>query len=150
MSWAEAADVIDSWIGADAPTDAAKVDVWVGRAERLIRREFPSIQDRIDGNETDLAENVKDVIVSMVTRVFRNPHGYRSMSGQQTSGPFSGNDTITFGGDNPGALELLPSERALLGAGGSNGNAFSVDLLVGHEGSFRGPQYWMALGRQSE
>ena len=116
MAWAAPDDVIDSWIGDDAPDDDLLIAKWIGRAERLIRREFPTLQARIEaGAEPDLADTVNDVVVSMVTRVFRNPAGHRSVSGQETTGQFSGSNTITFGGDNPGALELLDSERAALG-----------------------------------
>ena len=86
MAWATADDVIDSWLGDDVPADVAKVETWIARAERLIRATFPNIQDRIDsGDEPDLQDNVIDVVVAMVTRVFRNPNGYRSMTGQMTA-----------------------------------------------------------------
>lgn len=151
MAWATASDVIDSWIGEDTPTDEAKVDLWIARAERLIRSTFPTIRDRIDNDEVDLLDNVKDVVVAMVTRVFRNPQGYRSMSGNQTSGPYSANDTITFGGDNPGALMLTDEEKDLLGGRpAKRGQAFSVDLLAGVEPSLRSPHRWLDLGWGSE
>lgn len=127
--WATSDDVIDSWIGEDAPADEGLVQRWVERAERLIRREFPRLQSRIDSSaEPELEERVVDVVVAMVTRVFRNPSGHRSLSGQGATGPFSGTDTITYGGDNPGALDLLDSERSAL-SGDDNGTsrrAFSV------------------------
>lgn len=127
--WATPDDVIDSWIGEDVPTDEGLVGRWIDRAERVIRREFPTIQQRIASElEPDLADTVGDVVVAMVTRIFRNPSGHRSISGQETTGQFSGSNTITFGGDNPGALELLDSERAALGAPGlkRGRKAFSV------------------------
>lgn len=152
MAWATANDVIDAWIGDDVPADSAKVDTWIARAERLIRATFPNIQERIDaGDEPDLQDNIVDVVVAMVTRVFRNPQGYRSLSGQQTAGPYSGNDTITFGGDNPGALALTDDEKALLGGNSADkGDAFSVDMLAGYTGSAYGPGYWFTIGRGSE
>lgn len=127
--WATPDDVIDSWIGEDVPTDKGLVGRWIDRAERVIRREFPTIQQRIASElEPDLADTVGDVVVAMVARIFRNPSGHRSISGQETTGQFSGSNTITFGGDNPGALELLDSERAALGAPGvkRGRKAFSV------------------------
>lgn len=152
MAWATAEDVTGAWIGNDVPTDDAKIETWIARAERLIRASFPAIQDRIDsGLEPDLEANVVDVVVAMVTRVFRNPQGYRTMSGQQTAGPFSGNDTITFGGDNPGELALTDAEKALLGGSTANrGDAFSVDLLAGYAGTQRGPDHWFGSGTGSE
>lgn len=152
MAWATAADVIGSWIGGNEPTDTAKVEKWIARAERLIRATFPDLQARIDGGlEPDLLDNVNDVVVAMVTRVFRNPQGYRTMSGQQTAGPYSGNDTITFGGDNPGALVILDDEKSLLaGTAQSNGGAFSIDLMPSTAGTGNNGYYWLELGRGSE
>ena len=127
--WATPDDVIDSWIGDEAPTDELLIGKWIGRAERLLRREFPTLGTRIEsGLEPDLEETVNDVVVAVVTRVFRNPSGHRSVSGQETTGQFSGSNTITYGGDNPGALELLDSERAALALPGvkRGRRAFSV------------------------
>ena len=132
MAWAAPDDVIDSWIGDDAPDDDLLIAKWIGRAERLIRREFPSLADRIaSGAEPDLAETVNDVVVSMVTRVFRNPSGHRSVSGQETTGQFSGSNTITYGGDNPGALELLDSERAALSLPGEKRGRRAYSFMPG-------------------
>lgn len=131
MSWTTPADVIDSWIGDDAPDDVELVQRWIDRAERLIRREFPGIQGRLDeATDPDLADTVVDVVVAMVTRVFRNPSGHRSVSGQETTGQFSGSNTITFGGDNPGALGLLDEERDALTPpdGRRAGQAYSVGV----------------------
>lgn len=130
--WATPDDVIESWIGDDAPDDEALVQRWIGRAERLIRREFPTIQERINSDtEPDLADTVTDVVVSMVTRIFRNPSGHRSISGQETTGQFSGSNTITFGGNNPGALELLDSERASLSAPGVKRGRVAFSIMPG-------------------
>lgn len=150
--WATPSDVIDSWIGDDEPTDESKIQLWIDRAERLIRSEMPNISDRIgSGEDPDLVDNVRDVIVSMVTRVFRNPFGYRSVTGTTTSGPHSDSESRTFGGDTPGTLEILDTERDLLaGRQPGAGAAFSVDLLAGHDQSVRGPQWWLAHGKQSE
>ena len=130
--WATPDDVIDSWIGDDAPDDPLLVEKWIARAERLIRREFPSIPARItSGVEPDLADTVNDVVVAVVTRVFRNPSGHRSVSGQETTGQFSGSNTITFGGDNPGALELLDSERAALALPGEKRGRRAYSFVPG-------------------
>lgn len=130
LHWATPEDVMVSWIGADAPTDDVKLAVWIARAERLLRREFPTLTERVEAdNGGEFAETVRDVIVAMVTRVFRNPAGHRSVTGQETTGQFSGSNTITFGGDNPGALELLDSERAMLSDGlVRKGRAFNISV----------------------
>ena len=131
MSWTTPDDVIASWIGDDVPTDTGLIQRWIDRAERLLRREFPDLQDRIDsGDEPDLEATVIDVVVAMATRVFRNPAGHRSVSGQETTGQFSGSNTITFGGNNPGALGLLDEERDALRPPDAprGGQAFSIGV----------------------
>ena len=106
MAWATPDDVINAWVGPDAaPDDTDQVALWIARAERRIRAAVPDIQARIDADEPDLLENAVDVAVAMVTRVYRNPSGHRSISGQETTGQFSGSNTITFGGNNPGRSE---------------------------------------------
>lgn len=126
MAWTTAEDVTDAWIGDDAPSDTELIDKWIGRAERLIRFNIPGIQARIDADETDLIENVVDVVTAMVTRKFENPRGLRSTN--ETTGPFTSSQT--YGGDTPGALDLLPSELALLTGGAAGGQkAFTIDMI---------------------
>ncbi len=126
MAWTTAAEVIAAWIGDDAPTDTVKVTLWIDRAERLIRHDVPGIQARIDLPEADLLANVKDVVQSMVERRFRNPSGTRQIS--STTGPFS--EQRTFGGNDPGVLEILDNELAILtGTASSGQRAFTVDMI---------------------
>ena len=135
MAWATPDDVLDAWVGPDAPPeDSTQIALWIARAERRIRAAVPDIQARIDAGELDLQENAIDVAVAMVTRVYRNPSGHRSVSGQETTGQFSGSNTITFGGNNPGALELLDDERDLLSGSSGDGGAFEVDMMLGSPG----------------
>lgn len=128
MSWTTAAEVIAAWIGDDAPTDTAKVDTWIGKAERLLRSKVPGLQARLDVDpvvEPDLLGNVKDVVTAMVQRVFRNPEGVRQR--QEGTGPFTG--SVTFGGDQPGALWVTDAELALVSPAGSNRGAFTVETI---------------------
>lgn len=130
MSWVAPQDVIDSWVGAGVPADATKLQIWIDRAERLVRRRVPDLQGRIDleaellPSSTDLLDTAKDTVVAMVTEVFKNPDGKRSA--QTTTGPFSEN--VTFGGDNPGKLVLLSADEDAL-SGHRPGEAFTVDLI---------------------
>ena len=128
--WATASDVTDSWIGDDAPTDTAKLELWVGRAGRLVRRTVSDLQSRIGAEaetappSTELADTARDVVVAMVTRVFRNPEGVRQ---QQTgTGPFTG--SVTYGGEQPGGLVITDDELAQL-RGKRPGQAFGIDTL---------------------
>lgn len=135
MAWAVNTDVTGAWIGDDVPTDTAKIDVWIGKAEREIKRRVPDIQDRIDAEaaespaRTDLLDSATDVVVAMVSRVFRNPAGVRQSNTTDTAGPFSGTTSVTYGGNQPGALFLTDDEYdALNGEAGARG-AFTIDLI---------------------
>lgn len=133
MAWTTTADVTDAWIGEGAPTDTVKVQKWIDRAEREIRFRVPDLQARIDAEaaetpgRTDLLELAKDVVVSMVTRVFRNPEGIRSVQGTTVTGPFTDTTTHTYGGNVPGGLGLTDDELTKLQ--GARGGAFSISLI---------------------
>lgn len=142
MSWVTPAEIIDSWVGSGVPTDTAKLQVWIDRAERLVRRHIKDLQERIDAEAdlvppvTDLLDTAKDIVIAMVTEVFKNPEGRRSV--QQTTGPFS--ESTTFGGDNPGKLAFLPEYSDLL-SGITPGEAFSFDLIAGHSAQVSGSSW---------
>jgi hypothetical protein len=127
MAWAVAQDVLDAWIGEGAPSNTASVTTWIGRAERLVRSSVPGLQGRIDGGlEPDLLEDVRDVVVSMVERKFRNPEGVRTR--QESTGPFSG--SVTMGGDQPGELWITDVElKRISGAGSSEPRMSVVDTI---------------------
>lgn len=127
MSWTVAQDVLDAWIGDGKPVDEAAVTVWIGRAERLVRSQVKGIQVRIEsGDEPDLLEDVRDVVVSMVERKFRNPEGVRTRA--EATGPFSG--SVTLGGDQPGELWITDDElRRIQSPDSSAGAAYSIDLI---------------------
>lgn len=133
MSWTNTNDVTDAWIGEGAPTDNASIQNWIDRAERLIRRRVPDLQERIDAEaeetppRTDLLDTARDVTIAMVIRVFRNPEGIRQTNSTTTTGPFSDTKMQTYGGDVPGGLGLTDDELGAL-QGASEG-AFSIDLI---------------------
>jgi hypothetical protein len=129
MSWTTPADVTGAWIGEGAPTDTAKIQKWIDKAEREIKFRVPDIEARIDAEGalvppvTNLLEIAKDVTVSMVIRVFRNPEGIRQTN--ITTGPYT--SSKTYGGDVPGGLGLTDDELAKLQ--GARGGAFTIDLI---------------------
>lgn len=126
--WAQASDVLDSWIGDDAPLDTAKVAYWVGRAEREVLAQVPDLDNRISLGEFDPLV-VRDVVVDMVTRVFRNPTNTRSTQLSKTTGQITETMAQTFGGDTPGGLFLSAAEKERLRGGATEGDdqtAFSV------------------------
>jgi hypothetical protein len=127
-NWTTSGEVTSAWIGGDAPSDLALVDVWVGKAERLLRAKVPGLTARIEADpvlEPDLIGNVKDVVSAMVQRVFRNPEGIRTR--QESTGPFGG--SVTYGGDQPGSLWVTDAELSLISPSGSNRGAFTVDMI---------------------
>lgn len=128
-SWTTPVDVTGAWIGEGAPTDDAKIQSWIDRAEREIKYRVPDIQTRIDAEtdevppRTDLLDTAKDVVVAMVIRVFRNPEGIRQTN--VTTGPYTASKT--YGGNQPGGLSLTDDELSKL-QGASEG-AFSIDMI---------------------
>lgn len=134
MAWAEPGDLIAAWIGGGAPEDESQIALWLARAERKVRAAVPDLQARLDAEadeeRDDLAETVRDVVVSMATRVFRNPRGIRQT--QESGGPFQG--SITYGGDHPGDLYITEDERGMLTGTGDGPQAFEVDMLAGSPG----------------
>lgn len=127
MSWTKPSDVTSSWIGSGAPDDNELIQTWIDRAEREIRARVPDLQKRLDAEaddgSTDLLDLARDVTISVVTRVFRNPEGYRQVSAG--AGPM--NETRMFGGDTPGGLSLTKEEIAKLS--GISDGAFMIDLM---------------------
>lgn len=134
MSWTDPTDVTDSWIGDDAPTNSEQVQIWVDRAERMLRKRLPNLQARVDAGEPDLLDTVKDIVSAMVQRVFRNPEGIRQTS--VTTGPFS--EQRTYGGNQPGALFVSDEEVGAL-TGKVKSGAFEVDPLIGYVFPGSGP-----------
>lgn len=133
-SWTSPEDVTGAWIGEGAPTDLTLVQTWIDRAERMIRRRVPDVQARIDDEAeivpptTELIDTVKDVVVSMVTRIFRNPEGVRQRNSTETTGPFSQTTSTTLGGDDPGTLYMTDDELAAVQGIRASG-AFTVDMI---------------------
>ncbi len=112
MTYADSDDVLSRWVGQGKPADSTQVDTLCGDAEAIIAGEFPDLAARITAG-SPTAEQVKLVVVAMVTRVYKNPERVRSKN-DSTSDQFGG--SVVFSGDNPGALELTKAERALLSA----------------------------------
>lgn len=139
-TWTAPADVLASWIGEDAPDsveEQAVIEVWLGRAERFLRREVSDLQERIDAGEVDLLETAKDVVVSMVIRLFRNPDGARTR--QETAGSYSG--MVSYAGETPGQLYIEARELASLTMG-TRGTAKVNSFTMIPPGSYFHPSNW--------
>ena len=141
--WASVDDVLNRWIGDDAPCDAARVEAWIADAEVLLLAEYPDLVERIAAEAT-LGDRVRLVIARMVTRAFRNPNGTRQYA--ETTGPFT--TSRTYGGDTPGDLWLTDDERALLGGAGGAQRAFTINTIntSGYPwGWWSGPDTWVPM-----
>ena len=126
MAWTLASEVVAAWIGDDAPSNTALVDVWIGKAERRLKSKLPDLQARIDADtEPDLLSNIKDVVTEMVQEVFRNPEGVRTR--QESTGPLAG--SVTYGGDKPGSLYVSADQLERLAPVGTSSGAFMVDMI---------------------
>ena len=126
-TWTTAADVTGAWIGDGEPLDDDKIDLWIGKAERLLRYRIPSLAGRITADTSgELLATTRDVVVAMVTRVFRNPEGVRQW--QETTGPFTNGKT--YAGDTPGGLTITDEElQRLDGMTSSTQRAFGISQL---------------------
>lgn len=125
MTWTTPSDVQNSWLGEPIELAEETIKAWIAKAERKIRREIPNIDTRIENEEPELLETLKDVVVEMLERKFRNPEGIRQI--QETTGPMSG--SITYGGEQPGQLYLTDENKQALMVSSERSHAFSVDLL---------------------
>lgn len=121
MSWTLPQDILDRWVGANAPTDTDLLTALIADAEAIVLAEYPAIQTRIDANE--LSVDVVIMVVSrMVARVLRNPDNVSYW--QQTTGPFG--QARNFG-ENAVDIWLSGDEKQLL-APKRRGKSYEVNL----------------------
>lgn len=79
MAWTEVEDVLDRWVGDDAPTNDILVYTLITDAELLITTRMPDITDRIADDDT-LVDRIRFVVSAMVRRAILNPGGVTSES----------------------------------------------------------------------
>lgn len=123
MTWTTFQDVQDRWIGSDLPATEAQIETLIEDAEDTILREFPTIQARIDDNELPIGRVIK-VTYNMVARVLRNPSGMRSIT--RGAGPYQ--ESITHGGEEPGALYMTEQDKRELQTYSQGQDSFSLDM----------------------
>lgn len=119
MAWATYEDVLDRWVGDDAPTDTDVITALIGDAETVIKATYPGIQGRITA-ETISLDVVIMIVVRMVTRVLRNPANVSYL--QRTVGPFG--QAQNFGDKLD--VWLSDEEKTLL-APSNRGKAYEVN-----------------------
>lgn len=109
--WATPTDVRNAWLlDAELTLSDETMKVWIQRAQDdLVSRKTSLVSEVAASSE--LARQARDVVVSMVTRVFANPEGLRSSMG--ATGPFT--EQVMFAGENPGELMPTRAELARLG-----------------------------------
>lgn len=125
--WAIIEDIEGRWPASEGeiPSTDERLIVLIEDAEDTILREFPDVQGRIDADTLPVNRVVK-VVARMVIRHLLNPSGYRA----QTQGAGAFQQTITFGGEDPGALYLSDEDRRDLASGRSR--AFTIDTTPAH------------------
>lgn len=144
MAWVTPAEFKAAWIGEDAPQNDETIQIWLDRAERMIRRRVPDLETRI-GEDPDIDEDLlataQDVVITMTTRVFRNPEGIRQNN--MTTGPYT--ESRTYGGDVPGELVLTAGELSDLRQEEAGRKAFTVDTGTAGATTYL-PDWWLEHG----
>lgn len=124
MPWTTYQDIQNRWIGDPFNATQSQVETLIADSEDTISREFPTIQARIDDESLPQIRVIK-VTFNMVARVLRNPNGLRSVN--KGGGPFQ--ESVTYGGDEPGALYLTEQDKRELAIGiQGQGDAFGIDM----------------------
>lgn len=117
-TWATVTDVLDRWVGTDAPDDTDLVQAILDDSEVVVLSVYPGIQARIDSGEVS-ADAVKVVVVRMTTRVLRNPENLNSW--MQVTGPFSQQRSFS-----DSDIWMTAQEKQML-APAIAGKAFEID-----------------------
>lgn len=124
-TYAEASDVIGRWVGPNAPADTSQIETFIGDAETLIAREFPTLADDVDGDGKPTSDEVRMAVCTMVIRHLLNPERIQSRS---IGGPDGFGGSVTYAGSNPGALVITDEERRILsGPQVVNTGPFAID-----------------------
>lgn len=131
MAWVDPETVMGYWVGSDAPTDPQTVlPPLIKGAETVIKFHFKDMDARLAATEPaeeELMDRLEFVLARMVIRAVRNPEGARAV--QSGAGPFQ--ETVTYGGDEPGSIWMLDREYDMLLPEGSrskhSGKAFTID-----------------------
>jgi hypothetical protein len=135
MSWTTPQDVLDRWVGSDAPTDTDLVQALINDAEAVILTEYPRIQERIDDNELPLSSVVM-IVSRMVTRLLRNPENLSYW--QQNVGPFNQARNYGNGGTD---IWLTENEKQMLSPN-TTGKAYEVDQGYNATSGFAYREIW--------
>lgn len=139
LLWTEPADVRSRWIGEKPLPEDTQIATLLEDAEDTVLAEFPDLPDRVEAEEIPEAR-VKKVVARIVMRHLRNPEGTRQR--QSGAGPYQ--ESITYGGDEPGSMYLTDEDRAELGGVGQ-GAAFTIDQTPAVVPT--SPDAWLEVGR---
>ena len=121
--WVTPADVRKRWVIGDLEASDEQVATKIEDAEDVVLSEFPDVQARVDSGALRVDTLVR-VVSGMVVRFFRNPEGLRTTG--ETTGPFSVQSTVTYGGDEPGELYLTDADRSALAGRARQRKAFTI------------------------
>ena len=117
-SWVEPTAIRQGWLLDEGLLpDDSKIEVWIDRAQVILQDAVAAadplaapLAQRVDADPA-FKKRVGAVIVAMVERVLKNPSGARSIT--EVTGPMT--DTVTYGGETPGALVVMAAELRSLG-----------------------------------
>lgn len=128
--WATVEDVKRRWLLED-PISATDDQVagLIDEAEDTILGRFPDMAARVPSQVPQT--RVRKITVALVIEALKNPTGTRQKN--TTTGPFT--DSVTFGGNSPGAM-VLTNEQVKELSGARTGAAFTVNT-IGRNPSWR-------------
>lgn len=124
MAWTQPSDIRDRWIG----------DLPLGVEEQYLLTAIEDVEDQFIILVPDLVDEfgasipltrVKRVVARVVIRHLRNPDGYRSLS--EATGPVTA--SVTYSGDDPGALSVLTEDIEILQGRGAAKGAWSCSMI---------------------
>lgn len=126
IQWAIPDDVTAADLeGVLGKSSTGQIEYWLGRAKRAILSAVPDLEARVASGRV-ASEVPQDVQIDLALGKFANPGGIRTV--QESNGPTGG--SVTYGGDNPGTLELSKQQiRDLLGAVRPKGRAGGISMI---------------------
>lgn len=127
MAWTQPSDVESRWLGPlPASVDVGYIETAIEDVEDQLIVMVPDLVDEFGGLVP--LDRVRRVVARVIVRHLKNPEGVRVRS--EATGPATA--SITFSGDDPGALIVLPADIEILRAGAGGRRAFGVSMIPAH------------------
>ena len=127
MAWTQPDDIEARWLGELPPgVDAGYLETAIEDVEDQLIVMVPELVDEFGGLVP--LERVRRVVARVIVRHLKNPDGVRVRS--EATGPATA--SVTFSGDDPGALIVLASDIEILRAGAGGRRSYSVSMIPAH------------------